>query len=142
MPFDFQITIDCAEPHELADWWAAALGWDVEPQDEAFIMSMIDQGLASEADTTRHGGNLVWKEAAAIDATLDGATRRVLFQLVPEPKMVKNRLHLDVRVGHERVGAERARLEAMGAVFLHDGRQGPHTWVTMADPEGNEFCIS
>ena len=59
MPFDFQITIDCAEPHVLADWWAATLGWDVEAQDEEFITSMIDQGHATEADTTRHGGNLV-----------------------------------------------------------------------------------
>lgn len=142
MPFDFQVTLDCAEPHVLADWWAEALGWDVEPQDEGFIRSMIDQGYAREEDTIRHGGKLVWKEGAAIGAEIDGARRRILFQLVPEPKTVKNRMHLDLRVGADNVALERSRLEAMGATFLHDGRQGPHSWVTMADPEGNEFCVS
>lgn len=142
MAYDFQVTVDCAAPHEQADWWAAALEWEVEPQDEGFIRSMIEQGFASMADTTEHRGNLVWREGAAISATIDGSARRILFQMVPESKTVKNRLHLDVRVGPAKVGAERARLEAMGATFLHTGRQGPHTWVTMADPEGNEFCIT
>ncbi len=142
MPIDFQVTIDCAAPHVLADWWADALGWEVEPQDEAFITSMIEQGHASEADTARHDGKLVWREGAAIGGRVGGSERRMLFQLVPEPKTVKNRLHLDLRVGQDQVGVERERLESLGAVFLHDGRQGPHTWVTMADPEGNEFCIS
>ena len=142
MPFDFQVTLDCAQPHVLADWWAEALGWEVEPQDEGFIRSMIDQGYATEDDTIHHAGKLVWKEGAAIGAEIDGARRRILFQLVPEPKTVKNRMHLDLRVGAENVAFERARLEATGATFLHDGRQGPHSWVTMADPEGNEFCVS
>jgi hypothetical protein len=65
-----------------------------------------------------------------------------LFQLVPEAKTVKNRVHLDVWVGAEKVEAERVRLIGRGARFLHRGRQGPHAWVTMADPEGNEFCLS
>jgi hypothetical protein len=142
MPLDFQITVDAGDPHMMADWWAEALGWEVEPQDEKFIRSMIDQGFATETDATRHRGSLVWREAAAITAAIDGITRRVLFQLVPEPKTVKNRMHLDVRVGAENVAAVQARLEAAGASFLHTGRQGPHAWVTMADPEGNEFCIT
>ena len=44
---DFQVTIDCAEPHELADWWAEALGWQVEPSDEAFIRRMNASSLGS-----------------------------------------------------------------------------------------------
>ena len=48
MAFDFQVAIDCAAPHELADWWAEALGWQVEPQDEAFIRRMVERGAASE----------------------------------------------------------------------------------------------
>jgi predicted enzyme related to lactoylglutathione lyase len=66
----------------------------------------------------------------------------VLFQLVPEAKKVKNRLHLDVRIGADDVERAVAGLTARGAKFLHTGQQGRHTWVTLADPEGNEFCVS
>jgi hypothetical protein len=59
---------------------------------------------------------------------------------VPEPKTAKNRVHLDVRVGADHVGEQVDRLIARGATFLHKGSQGPHEWVTLADPEGNEFC--
>jgi hypothetical protein len=58
-----------------------------------------------------------------------------------EPKTAKNRVHLDVRVGAENVAAQADRLIARGATFLHKGSQGPHEWVTLADPEGNEFCL-
>ena len=53
MTYDFQVTVDAAEPHTLVAWWAETLGWQVEPSDEAFIRKMIDQGYATEADTTR-----------------------------------------------------------------------------------------
>jgi Glyoxalase-like domain len=145
MAYEFQVVVDAERPHVLADWWADAIGWVVEPSDEAFIRKMIDEGYASQDDTTTHGGTLVWKEGAAIrhpDAPERGPRKRILFQLVPEPKQVKNRVHLDFWVGEDNVEAEQARLAASGATFLHSGRQGPHTWVTMADPEGNEFCIS
>ncbi len=74
----------------------------------------------------------------------DGLERapRVLFQLVPEPKTVKNRVHLDVRVAPDDPAAVVQRLLAKGATFLHEGRQGPSTWTTLADPEGNELCVS
>jgi len=94
-----QVTIDCERPHELADWWAETLRWEVEPQDESFIRSMIEQGLAIDDDTATHRGALVWKTATAIrpsDAT-DGP--RMLFQWVPEAKSVKNRIHHDLRPG-------------------------------------------
>ena len=141
MAVDFQVTIDCAGPHELADWWAEALGWQVEPQDEAFIRRMVDAGHATESDTTRHRGALVWKTGAAINSPEPGRPR-VLFQLVPEPKTVKNRVHLDLRVGDERREAEVARLVALGATELYRASQGPLQWATMADPEGNEFCLT
>jgi predicted enzyme related to lactoylglutathione lyase len=62
--------------------------------------------------------------------------------MVPEPKSAKNRVHLDLRIGEDDVAAVVERLTAAGATILHEGQQGPHAWVTLADPEGNEFCVS
>lgn len=146
MTLNIQIVVDCKNPHELADWWAETLEWAVEPQDEGFIRSMIEQGFATEAETTTHHGRLVWREGAAIrpPAELDAKApaHRVLFQIVPEEKAVKNRVHWDVRLAGADKDAVRAALEARGATFLWSASQGPHSWHTMADPEGNEFCIS
>jgi Glyoxalase-like domain len=147
MPYDFQIAVDSGQPHVMADWWAETLGWVVEPTDEAFIRRMIAEGHASDEDTMTHNGALVWREGAAIrhpdePAGPADSRPRVLFQLVPEPKTVKNRLHLDIRVGAENIESQVAALTARGATYLHKGTQGPHWWVTMADPEGNEFCVS
>lgn len=145
MPYDFQIAVDSGQPHVLADWWAETLGWVVEPSDEAFIRKMIAEGYATDDDTMTHNGTLVWREGAAIrhPESRTGLSRpRILFQLVPEPKTVKNRWHLDIRVGEENVEAEVVRLTERGATFLHRASQGPHWWITMADPEGNEFCVS
>jgi hypothetical protein len=142
-PVDFQVTVDSARPHVLADWWAAALGWTVEPSDESFIRRMIAEGHASEADTMTHGGVLVWQSGAAVvhpDGPGSGRPR-VLFQLVPETKTVKNRVHLDLRAAPGETEAMVARLTAAGATELHRAAQGPYEWVTLADPEGNEFCI-
>ena len=138
---DIQVAIDCSAPHQLADWWAEALGWQVEPQDEAFIRRMIEAGHASAEHTVHHRGALVWRSATAIRSPEPGRPR-VLFQAVPEPKTVKNRMHLDVHVGPERREAEVARLVGMGATELWRAAQGPYEWVTLADPEGNEFCIA
>lgn len=141
MAFDLQVVVDSNAPHELADWWAEALGWQVEPQDEAFITRMVQAGAASEADTMRHRGALVWALGAAITSPEPGRPR-VLFQRVPEHKTVKNRLHLDVRVGPERREAEVARLVGLGATELWRESQGPMEWATLADPQGNEFCVA
>ncbi|MGN9787845.1 VOC family protein [Nonomuraea sp. ZG12] len=143
MAYDLQVVIDTQDPHNLADWWADALGWQVERQDEAFIRSLIEKGHAADDDTTFHHGNLVWKEGAAIrhPGGLERAPR-VLFQHVPEAKTVKNRVHLDIRVGADRIDAEVDRLVGKGATMLHKGRQGPTWWVTIADPEGNELCLA
>lgn len=129
----------------LADWWAETLDWVVEPQDEAFIRSMVQQGFATEDETTTHKGKLVWKTGAAIvpSEDQDKATgKRFLFQVVPEEKTVKNRVHWDVRLDGRDKDEVRAELESRGARHLWTANQGPHEWHTMADPEGNEFCIS
>ena len=140
MAFTVQVTIDCADPHALADWWAETLGWQVEASDEAFIRRMVAEGHATEDETVVHRGTLSWRSGAAIRHP-DGLEPRILFQQVPEGKVVKNRVHLDIRHGDADVEAVRAGLVARGATILHAGRQGPHTWVTMTDPEGNEFCV-
>ncbi len=141
MAFDIQVVVDSQTPHDLADWWAETLGWEVEPQDEAFITRMVESGAATRADTMRHRGALVWAVGAAITSP-DPGRPRVLFQRVPEEKAGKNRLHLDVHVGPDGREAEVARLVSRGATELWRGAQGPMAWVTLADPEGNEFCVA
>jgi hypothetical protein len=90
MAHDFQVTVDCADPHVLAGWWAETLGWVVEPSDEDFIRRMIVEGYAKESDTTTHNGVLVWREGAAIrhpDDPAEGPRRRVLFNLCRTPRL-------------------------------------------------------
>lgn len=144
MDTSIQIALDCAHPHAQAAWWAQTLGWVVEPSDPEFIRRMIAQGSASEEDTIIFAGELVWKTAAAICPADDVGKiprRRMLFQWVPEAKTVKNRMHLDLHLGGDKAEI-RAELVARGAAFLYEEAQGPFGWFTMADPEGNEFCIA
>lgn len=144
-----QLVLDCSDPHELAAWWAETLEWEVEPTDEAFIRKMITDGYATEADTREFRGQLVWREMGVVREP--GGPGRMLFQLVPEPKAAKNRMHLDLHFGD---GASpvaptqqardeiRDRLVERGATFLYSETQGPFSWHTLTDPEGNEFCIA
>src|ERR1700735_1463834 len=98
MAYEFQVTVDCVDPHTAADWWAETLGWQLEPQDEAFIRRMISAGHAAEGGTKVQHRALARRGGAGTRPP-EGLQRapRVLFQLVPEGKTVKNRLHLDVR---------------------------------------------
>ncbi|GAB3669675.1 VOC family protein [Zhihengliuella somnathii] len=144
-----QISLDSADPHPLAAWWAETLGWEVEPSDEDLIRRMIAEGHATDADTREFRGQLVWREIAALREP-DGPGR-MLVHLVPEPKSAKNRMHLDLHFSPESSAgaptaearnAVRDRLVERGATFLYSETQGPFTWHTLADPEGNEFCIA
>ena len=135
-----QIALDCLDPHAQAEFWAAALGYDVE-RDEDQIRELLDAGVATDDDVMTVDGRLVWRDGAAMRDP-DGVRPRWFFQLVPETKTVKNRMHVDVHIGEADRAALIERLVAAGASVLYDGRQGPHTWVTMADPEGNEFCVA
>jgi len=139
MAMTFQVTFDAADPHALCEFWAAALHYEIEPTDEEFIRSMVEQGHATEAETAMVNGELRWRDATACSDP-DGKGPRVYFQRVPEAKAGKNRVHLDLRSGGR--ATEVKRLAALGASQLYDGQQGPLTWTTMADPEGNEFCVS
>lgn len=149
MGVNFQVVVDCEQPHVLAKFWSAALGWEIE-QHEEFIKKLLAQRQLSDDEVTEVDGKLVFRTAAAIRDTeaklssRDHPTRgRMLFQIVPEPKSVKNRVHLDIYFDTEDRAAEVERLKGLGARYLWEGKQGPvHTWVTLADPEGNEFCVS
>jgi hypothetical protein len=133
-----QIAIDCADPHGLNRFWAAALDYEMEDHHD-LVLRMLSAGLASEDDTVEIDGRNAWASAAACrDRT--GAHPRLLFQVVPEPKTVKDRIHLDLRFSGDPT-AHVDRLIALGATRLWEGSQGPARWVTMADPEGNEFCV-
>jgi hypothetical protein len=121
-----QVTFDCADPERVALFWADALGYQV-PEDAR--------------------GNGEW--SVAEDPT--GAGPRLFFQKVPEGKVLKNRVHLDVRVGTGMVGEERLaalnaegdRLEGIGArrVRLLVADEENESCLVMADVEGNEFCL-
>ncbi len=123
---EVQITFDCANPRRVAAFWAQALGY-VVPEDAAGVDA--------------------W--SVAQDPT--GAGPRLFFQQVPEPKTVKNRVHLDVRVGTGLVGearlaalnAEADRLETHGArrIELLLADEENESTLVMADVEGNEFCL-
>jgi Glyoxalase-like domain len=140
MTTDFQIAIDCADPHALNRFWAEVVGYDIEDHEKQ-IRELMAAGIAHDDDVVTVDGRLAWRTGAACRDP-EGRRPRLLFQHVPETKVVKNRLHLDVFVGEEGRASEIARLEALGARRLWDGQQGPNTWVTMADPEGNEFCVA
>lgn len=146
IPVNVQITVDCFDPHGQARFWAEALGWVVE-RHPAFIQEMLDQGIALPRDVVEVDGELAWRTAEAIhhpehDSIRElGGAARILFQHVEEPKAVKNRVHLDVNVGRDHIDETVARLSALGARPLYQVDEPGAFHTTMADPEGNEFCV-
>jgi hypothetical protein len=148
MAIDTQTVLDCTDPHLVAGFWAAALGYERE-DNSALIEHLLASGGAPEAATTTIDGRLSWRTLAAIRHPDDpvhpfsgaGLGRRILFLAVPEPKTVKNRMHLDLRVGSDARDAEVARLEGLGATILARVNADGSNHVTMADPEGNEFDV-
>jgi uncharacterized glyoxalase superfamily protein PhnB len=135
-PPSWQLVIDARDPHALADFWAAALGAELEDNSE-LIASVLAQGFAQESDTLLHHDRRYWRDLVAVR----GAGPRILLQRVPEAKSVKNRLHLDLNVGEENLRAEVDRLVALGAVEGREWREAGGHWIAMTDPEGNEFDV-
>jgi hypothetical protein len=147
---EWQLTIDCADPEPLVRFWAAALG---------YVAADPPAGHASWRDFYRSVGvpesELGTGDDDVVDRLVDPSGRgpAIWFQIVPELKSVKNRLHLDLKVGggrsrplaerRQRVDATVARLEAVGATVVRvtDSPEEDHYAVGMADPEGNEFCV-
>jgi hypothetical protein len=136
-----QVTIDCRDPHALARFYADAFGYEVGDSD-TMVRQLLQSGALTDDDVIDLDGKLAFREGAfCMDPA--GVMPRLFLQLVPEQKVAKNRVHLDYQVGPARRDETVARLIELGATRLWDGRQGPfHTWVTIADPEGNELCIS
>ncbi|MEV7095768.1 VOC family protein [Amycolatopsis sp. NPDC051045] len=136
-----QVTFDCAEPERVARFWCEVLGYVVPPPPPGFATwADYDRSLPPE----RQGAGFVCQDPT-------GAGPRLYFQRVPEGKVVKNRVHLDVRVGTGLVGEERlaaleaecARLEVLGAkrLWLQEADEYNESCLTMQDVEGNEFCL-
>lgn len=139
-----QIVFDCADPATLAAFWAKALDYKAEAPPDGFS-SWDDWARAQAIPEER------WNDWAAV-VDPDGSGPRLYFQRVPEGKVAKNRVHLDLDVGggsktpieerKARIGAEVARLKALGAGD-HRGaiEEDGEFWVRMNDPEGDEFCV-
>jgi hypothetical protein len=119
------VVVDCRHPASLARFWAAVLdGYRVAPYAEAELERLRANGIDNPED-----------DPTVLVESDPGVRPRLWFQRVPEPKRVKNRVHLDVRAADR--AAEVARLVGLGAVVLgeFDG------WSMLADPEDNEFCV-
>ncbi|MEV0315272.1 putative enzyme related to lactoylglutathione lyase [Nonomuraea fuscirosea] len=111
------VTFDCADPESMSRFWSAVTRWP---------RSKVDMP-----------GNPFWW--VGLDG---GGSPHLVFVEVPEPKRVKNRLHLDLVPRDGSQEQEIARLESLGAHLVDDRRSvSPGGWVIMADPEGNEFCV-
>lgn len=112
-------SIDCANAYELSQWWKQVLGYGDLPDDP----------------------NEPGHEECMIQS-VDG-DHLILFIEVPDAKQAKNRMHFDLRPSNDSRDGEVARLIGIGAT-LHADHRNPETgsgWVTLADPEGNEFCV-
>ncbi len=134
-----QVTFDCADPHAMARFWAAALAYQKEDHSE-LVESLLREEQIQPEDTVVEGGSRQFSDVSACRDPA-GHGPRIYFQRVPEPKTSKNRVHLDLHVGPERYEAEADRLEGLGARRLwYSDDRGAKTW-TMADVEGNEFCV-
>jgi len=136
----FQVVFDAADPHAVARFWAAALGYEKEDH-TAVVDGLLAAGhLTADEVIEVDGGRGFAAVTAAIDPA--GVRPRLFFQQVPEAKVVKNRVHLDIRVGDADLDAEVERLQALGATFAWEtADRGPRV-VTLRDPEGNELCLS
>ncbi|WP_232382884.1 VOC family protein [Actinomadura violacea] len=151
MDVTMQLTIDCADPQRLVDFWCEALGYVPEPPPDGHI-NWRDYWTAMGVPEAELPAGAGMTPESIIDPA--GRGPRVWFQRVPEPKVVKNRLHLDLKVSGgrgvalavrvQRVNAMVERLTSAGATTLRilDEPGEDHFGVLLCDPEGNEFCVA
>jgi glyoxalase superfamily protein len=117
-----ELAIDCADPHGLAGFWCSVLDYEVQNEED-------DGSVTIGSPAVPEGKS----RPGPVPPTLT-------FAPVPEPKTVKNRLHVDVNPTDREQDAEVSRLLDLGARRADVG-QGDASWVVLADPEGNEFCV-
>ena len=136
MATPFQITIDCEDADLMMRFWSTALGYIEEPPPAGF--SSWEDFLVANDISIPPSGSI----GAIVDP--DGIGPRVLFLRVPERKQVKNRLHLDLRAGPTDSDKLAKVDELVQAGATEVGRVDEHGqwWMVMADPEGNEFCVT
>jgi Glyoxalase-like domain len=121
------VVVDCRHPASLARFWAAALdGYAVAPYDDEELARLRSMGIDDPEDDP----------TVLVEAP--GQLPRLFFQAVPEAKIAKNRVHLDLRC--DDLAAEAARLVALGAAVQVERPDAD--WIVLTDPEGNEFCLS
>jgi predicted enzyme related to lactoylglutathione lyase len=109
-----EVVIDCADHGRVVDFWAAALGYERREVNEQYV--------------------------ALVPSAREPGLPPLLFQKVPVPKTAKNRVHLDFRA--DSMAEEVARLIGLGATVLAERSLGDFAWTVLADPEGNELCVS
>lgn len=125
------LVFDCRDAAPLARFWAAALGWQVAPYDDGEIARLAVAGVEGVEDDPS-----VMVEPPEDDAGLP----RLFFTEVPEPKLGKNRVHIDV-IADDDLETEVVRLEHLGASIRNWAEESGGMWCVMLDPEGNEFCV-
>jgi hypothetical protein len=118
-----ELEIDCADPQALAQFWCSVLDYEVQDEDDDGVVT-IGSPLVPEGKN-RHG---------PVPPTLT-------FAHVPEGKTIKNRIHIDVNPTDREQDEEVSRLLDLGARHTDVGQTGDESWVVLADPEGNEFCV-
>jgi hypothetical protein len=139
MAIGVQVAFDAADPHRLARFWADALGYEKEDHSVLVEQLLADGRLPPDAVVEDEGRAAFADVAACRDPAGQGP--RLFFQRVPEPKAGKNRVHLDLHVGTERMQEEAERLIGMGATHLWTTADRGAPCMTLADPEGNELCV-
>ena len=148
MTLEWKVVVDADDPHAQAAFWAAALGYTVE-DNSALVERLLGAGALPPQAAVTVDGRRAFRTLQAVRHPDDpvqaetgtGLGRRLLFQLVPEPKTVKNRLHLDLHAGPGHRDAEVTRLRDLGATVVREVEEPGTRHVVMADPEGNEFCV-
>lgn len=149
MTLHWKLVIDAADPHAQADFWAAALEYEVE-DNTAIIDTLLRGEVIDSSLLTEHHGRHAFRDAVAVrhpDDPVDPASgtglgRRLLFQRVPEPKPdAKNRLHVDVHSAPDHRQPTVNKLARLGATLVRDVHEQGGEWTVMTDPEGNEFCV-
>lgn len=152
MSRQFQVTFDAHDPQALASFWRDALGYVYPGPPGVDLPEGADPLAAWDDFLARIGVPEEERNTRSALEDPEGNGPRVFFQQVPEDKVAKNRVHLDVRAapgleGDERMGALEAeceRLVALGGKRLRRVEPAPPMstgWIVMADPEGNEFCL-